>query len=66
MLRLIDNFDLYSSIIEQMINEDYESFFKALLFNENCWVDKSDLDNLYKHFLEADDMLLLSKELYCN
>lgn len=48
--------------LEQMVNENYEDFIKALISIEKAINDENTLDTLYQKYMENDDMSLLNDE----
>ena len=56
------NYKEMRNIIEQMANESYEDFAKALISFEKGINDKKALDKLYAEHMENDSMSLLNDE----
>lgn len=56
------NYKEMRNTIEQMANENYEDFTKALISFEKGINDKEALDNLYAEYMENDSMSLLNDE----
>lgn len=56
------NYKEMKNTIEQMANENYEDFTKALISFEKGVNDKEALDKLYAEYMENDSMSLLNDE----
>lgn len=56
------NFDEMKKIIENLMEEDYETFIKALISIEKTIDDKETLDCLYQEYMENDEMNLLNNQ----
>lgn len=56
------NFEEMKKIIENLMEEDYETFIKALISIEKTIDDKETLDCLYQEYMENDEMNLLNNQ----
>lgn len=56
-------FEKYKTIMQKMMHDDYENFFKALVSLEKNINDKEELDEIYRKYMGNDSIILISEDI---